>query len=369
MRILVTGAKGFIGINFIFGLKKQKDILIDEFDIDTDPSNLVEYCSRADFICHLAGANRPNDAAQYIENNVDFTHHLIETLKKCNNPCPIAYASSTQAILDNPYGRSKKEGEDALLKYSKETGAKVLIYRFPNVFGKWCRPNYNSVVATFCYNVAYNQPISVNNPATILKLVYIDDVVEELKYAIDGKENRNGNYCEVAPVYTTTLERIAELIRSFKSSREELSIPDMSDAFIKKLYSTYLSYLPEQDLSYELKMNIDHRGSFTEFMKQTGIGQLSVNIIKAGVLKGNHWHNTKIEKFLVVSGKGLVKLRKITSNLTIHYYVSDDKLEVIEIPSGYAHSIENLGDTDLVLLIWANESYDLNKPDTYSMEV
>lgn len=369
MRVLITGAKGFIGSNLVSGLSGREAIMLDEFDKDSDLSLLKECLSKADFVCHLAGANRPEDSAEYIESNADFTRQLLDTLKECNNPCPVAYSSSTQAVLDNPYGRSKKAGEEHLLKYAEQTGARVFIYRFPNVFGKWCRPNYNSVIATYCYNTAHNLPIVVNNPAAELKLLYIDDVVEELTCAIRDRENRSTGYCEIKTVYTATLGRIAELIRSFKSGRDELAIPDMSDEFIKKLYSTYLSYLPEQDLSYELKMNTDHRGSFTEFIKQTEIGQLSVNILKTGVLKGNHWHNTKTEKFLAVSGRGLVRLRNITSDAIIHYYISGEKLEVVEIPAGYAHNIENLGDTDLVVLIWANECYNNKKPDTYPMEV
>ncbi len=369
MRILVTGAKGFIGTNLIIKLKSLNNIDIDEYDMDNDLGSLYEYCSRADFVFHLAGANRPKDYAEYTKSNVNFTLQLIQILKEYNNSCPIMYASSIQALLDNPYGKSKKEAEDLLIQYSKETGVKVLIYRLPNIFGKWCRPNYNSVIATFCYKNAHNEPITIDNPDTKLTLLYIDDLIEELIDSTSGKEKRVGDYCEVKEVYEVTLGKTADLIRSFQHDRARLLIPDMSDAFTKKLYSTFLSYLPEQDLSYELKMNRDHRGSFTEFLKQAQMGQLSVNITKPGIVKGNHWHNTKIEKFLVVSGKGIIRLRKITSDVVINYYVSGEKFEVIDIPSGYTHNLENTGQSDMITIIWANESFDSNKPDTYYMEV
>lgn len=369
MKILVTGAKGFIGKNLINGLRNNNYTDIYEYDIDTDVFLLNQYCKEVDFVYHLAGANRPNEETEYIETNVAFTLQLLSTLKKFNNNCPVVYSSSIQALLDNPYGRSKKAGEDVMFQYAKETGAKVCIYRFPNVFGKWSRPNYNSVVATFCNNVALDLPITVNDPKAILKLVYIDDLVEELIRASVGEEYWVGDFCEVPVNHTAMLGRIANLIRSFKSSREELFIPDMSDPLTKKLYSTYLSYLPEHNLSYGLKMNVDQRGSFTEFIKQTEIGQLSVNISKPGIIKGNHWHNTKNEKFLVVSGKGVIRIRKITSKEVVKYDVDGENLKVIDIPPGFVHNIENLGETDMVTIIWANESFDKNKPDTYSMEV
>ncbi|HWT75559.1 MAG TPA: capsular polysaccharide biosynthesis protein CapF [Mobilitalea sp.] len=369
MRILVTGAEGFIGKHLIMGLKNNKHTEIDEYDLDTGEELLDQYCRDADLVYHLAGANRPKEEAEYIYANVDFTKHLINTLKKQNNLCPVIFASSVQAMLDNPYGSSKKAGEDMLFEYSKETGAKVLVYRFSNVFGKWCRPNYNSVVATFCYNVAHDLPITVNDPKAVLKLLYIDDLVEELLRAAQGKETWRGSYCKVPVFHLITLGTIAELIRSFKSTREELSIPDMSDPLTKKLYSTYLSYLPKQDIGYELTMHTDQRGSFTEFIKQTGIGQLSVNISKPGVVKGNHWHNTKHEKFLVVSGTGVIRLRNVTSTEVIIFNVNGEKLEVIDIPPGYVHNLENLGNSDMVTIIWANECYLMEKPDTYSVEV
>lgn len=369
MRVLVTGAKGFLGKNLIAELKNKNITNIDEFNKDTDPALLDFYCSKADFVYHLAGANRPVMDIEFMECNANFTLTLLNTLKKHQNTCPVMYSSSTQASLDNSYGRSKRAGEEELINYSKETGAKVLIYRFPNVFGKWCRPNYNSAIATFCYNTANDLPIIVNRPEASLNLVYIDDLVLELIRALDGKENRNRDFCEVPVSHTITLGKIAELITSFKYTRESLSIPDMSDAFTKKLFSTYLSYLREDDLSYPLNMNIDQRGSFTEFMKHAAIGQVSVNISKPGIIKGNHWHNTKIEKFIVVSGNGMIRLRNIHSDVVITYRVSSEQLEVVDIPVGYTHHIENVGKTDMVTLIWANESFQPDKPDTYYLEV
>ncbi|MBP8782178.1 MAG: capsular polysaccharide biosynthesis protein CapF [Paludibacteraceae bacterium] len=368
MKILVTGAKGFIGKNLIAELKnKYKDIF--EYDVDTDPALLDKYCEEAEFVFHLAGVNRPKDQAEYMEGNYGFTSKLLDTLKKYKNTCPVMISSSIQAALDNPYGKSKKAGEDLLFEYGKETGAKVLVYRFPNVFGKWCRPNYNSAIATFCYNIGHDLPITVNDSSVIMNLVYIDDVVDELINAMEGKENRIGEFCEVAVKYTVTLGEIVDLIYTFKKSRADLFIPDMSNQFTKKLYSTYLSYLPEDKFNYDLKMNKDNRGSFTEFIKTPDRGQLSVNISKPGITKGNHWHNTKNEKFLVVSGNGVIRFRKIGSDKIIEYYVNGDKLEVVDIPPGYTHNIENLGDTDMVTIMWANECYNPDKPDTYYEEV
>jgi UDP-2-acetamido-2,6-beta-L-arabino-hexul-4-ose reductase len=369
MKILVTGAKGFIGKNLVVELKNRKYTDIFEYDKETDPSLLEEYCKKADFVFHLAGVNRPKDQSEFMEGNFGFTSALLNALKKYKNNCPVMISSSIQAELDNPYGKSKKAGEELLFEYSKETGAKVLIYRFPNVFGKWCRPNYNSAVATFCHNIAHDLPIAVNDPSVVMKLVYINDVVNELISALECKENRSGDYCEVPIVHTITLGEIVELIYSFKKSREERSVPDMSNAFTKKLYSTYLSYLPEDQFSYELKMNVDNRGSFTEFIKTPDRGQVSVNISKPGITKGNHWHHTKNEKFLVVSGKGVIRFRKIDSDEVLEYCVSGDKMEVVDIPTGYTHNIENLGDTDMVTIMWANESFDPEKPDTYYLEV
>jgi UDP-2-acetamido-2,6-beta-L-arabino-hexul-4-ose reductase len=369
MKILVTGAKGFIGKNLIAELKNRKYTDIYEYDTDTEPSLLEEYCKDADFVFHLAGVNRPKEQSEFMEGNFGFTSALLDKLKKHGNNCPIMISSSIQAELDNPYGKSKKAGEDLLFDYSKETDAKVLIYRFPNVFGKWCRPNYNSAVATFCHNVAHGLPITVNDPSVVMNLVYIDDVAEELINALEDKENRNGYFCVVPVAHTVTLGEIVDLIYSFKKSREERSVPNMADEFTKKLYSTYLSYLPEDQFSYELKMNVDDRGSFTEFIKTYDRGQVSVNISKPGITKGNHWHHTKNEKFLVVSGKGIIRLRKVDSDKVIEYFVSGEKLEVIDIPTGYTHNIENLSNTDMVTIMWVNEPFEPEKPDTYYLEV
>ena len=369
MKILVTGSKGFIGKNLIAELRNRKYTEIFEYDRDTDPSLLNEYCREADFVFHLAGVNRPKEQSEFMEGNFGFTSDLLDSLKKHNNTCPVMISSSIQAELDNPYGESKKAGEDLLFSYGEETGSKVLVYRFPNVFGKWCRPNYNSAVATFCHNIAHDLPIKVNDPNVEMNLVYIDDVVNELINAIEGKEYKSGEFCEVPVVHTITLGEIVDSIYSFRKSRKDRSVPNMADAFTKKLYSTYLSYLPEDQFSYDLKMNVDERGSFTEFIKTPDRGQVSVNISKPGITKGNHWHHTKNEKFLVVSGKGVIRFRKIDSDEVIEYFVSGDKMEVVDIPTGYTHNIENLGDTDMVTIMWVNEPFDPEKPDTYYLEV
>ena len=369
MTILVTGAKGFIGKNLIVVLKNRHDNDIFEYDIDTDPALLEAYCKKAEFVYHLAGVNRPKDQSEFMEGNFGFTSTLLDTLKKHHNTCPIMLASSIQAELDNPYGISKKAGEELLFQYGKEVGAKVLIYRFPNVFGKWCRPNYNSVVATFCHNIAHDLPIKVNDSSVLLSLVYIDDVVNELINALDGKGNMVGDYYRVPITHSVRLGYIVELINSFKQSRINGYIPDMKDPFTKKLYSTYLSYLPEDQFKYPLKMNVDNRGSFTEFLKTEERGQVSVNVTKPGIIKGNHWHHSKNEKFLVVSGKAIIRFRKIDSKEVIEYQVSGEKLEVVDIPVGYTHNIENVGDTDLVTIMWANEPFDKDKPDTFALKV
>lgn len=369
MKILVTGAKGFIGKNLIAELRNRKYDDIFVYDRDTDPFLLDGFCKEADFVFHLAGVNRPKEQSEFMEGNFGFTSNLLGSLKKHDNTCPVMISSSIQAELDNPYGESKKAGEDLLFSYGEETGSKVLVYRFPNVFGKWCRPNYNSAVATFCHNIAHDLSIKVNDPSIEMNLVYIDDVVNELIDALEGKENRSGEFCEAPVVHTITLGEIVDLIYSFKKSRENRSVPNMSDEFTKKLYSTYLSYLPEDQFSYELKMNVDQRGSFTEFIKTPDRGQVSVNISKPGITKGNHWHHTKNEKFLVVSGKGVIRFRKIDSEEVIEYFVSGDKMEVVDIPTGYTHNIENLGDTNMVTIMWANEQFDPEKPDTYYLEV
>lgn len=369
MKILVTGAKGFIGKNLISELKNRKYQDIFEYDKDSDPSVLEKYCKETEFVFHLAGVNRPKEQSEFMEGNYGFTSYLLNTLKKHNNTSPVMISSSIQADLDNPYGESKKAGEDLLFAYGKDTGSKVLVYRFPNVFGKWCRPNYNSVLATFCHNIAHDLPIQVNDPNVVMNLVYIDDVVNELINEIEGKEKKVDLFYEVPNVHTIKLGDIVDLIYSFKKSREDRSVPNMGDDFVKKLYSTYLSYLPADQFSYNLKMNVDQRGSFTEFIKTPDRGQVSVNISKPGIIKGNHWHHSKNEKFLVVSGKGVIRFRKIDSDEVLEYFVSGDKMEVVDIPTGYIHNIENLGNLDMVTIMWVNEPFDSEKPDTYYLEV
>ena len=317
MKILVTGAKGMVGTALCNNLKNIMDgknktrpnIKIDavyEYDIDSTPEQLDEYCAEADFVFNLAGVNRPQNEEDFMKGNFGFASVLLDTLKKYGNTCPVMISSSIQAVLDNPYGESKRAGEQLMFDYSKETGAKVLVYRFPNVFGKWCRPNYNSAVATFCHNIAHDLPIQVNDPDVVMNLVYVDDVVDELLAALNGREHRKGDYCEVPVVHTITLGSIAVLIKSFRRMSENLDVPDLSDAFTKKLYSTYLSYLPVEKFRYPLKMNVDERGSFTEIIRTADRGQFSVNISKPGITKGQHWHHTKWEQFIVVSGHGLI---------------------------------------------------------------
>lgn len=382
MKILVTGSRGFVGRNLVSQLRnigsgkaKNYDIPGDgltvfEYDVDSIPAELDAYCRQADFVFNLAGVNRPKDQTEFMEGNFGFASTLLNTLKKYNNTCPVMISSSTQAALDNPYGESKRAGEQLLFDYSKETGAKVLVYRFPNVFGKWCRPNYNSAVATFCHNIAHDLPIQVNDPDVVMNLVYVDDVVDELIAALSGREHRKGDYCEVPVVHTITLGGIVDLISGFKDMHDNLGVPDLGDAFTKKLYSTYLSYLPKEKFAYPLKMNVDERGSFTEIIRTADRGQFSVNISKPGITKGLHWHHSKNEKFVVVSGHGLIQLRKIGSEEIIEFEVSGEKVEAVEMIPGYTHNIINLSETeDLVTLMWCNECFDPDKPDTYFEKV
>lgn len=379
MKILITGAKGFVGKNLtetLYNIRDGKDktreidsdLHIYEYDLDTPEELLAEYCRDCDFVFHLAGVNRPKEETEYMQGNFGFTSVLLETLKRCQNRCPIMISSSVQAALDNPYGKSKRAGEELLERYGKENGVKTLIYRFPNVFGKWCRPNYNSAVATFCNNIACGLPITVNDRNTQLTLVYIDDVVHELLAALVGKETRENGFCHVPVCYRVTLGEIVDLLYDFKASRTSKMIPDMS-GFSGKLYSTYLSYLPKNEFAYEAKMNCDARGSFTELFKTAERGQVSVNISKPGITKGNHWHHSKNEKFVVVSGRGVIRFRKPHSEEIIEYFVSGDKIEIVDIPTGYTHNIENLGDCDMVTVMWCNECFDPEKPDTYFLEV
>ncbi|MEG2439117.1 MAG: capsular polysaccharide biosynthesis protein CapF [Lachnospiraceae bacterium] len=371
MKILVTGAKGFVGKNIVLELKNRKFSEVYEYDMNCDEQSLDKYCSDCNFIFHLAGVNRPKEQEEFMTGNFGFTSILLDTLKKHHNHCPIMISSSIQAELDNPYGQSKKAGEKLLFQYAKETGSKVLVYRFPNVFGKWCKPNYNSVVATFCNNIANDLPIKINDPSVIMNLVYIDDVVDELINGMNGKEHIDKQgYCYVPTTHEITLGEIVDLLYSFKQSRKDKMIPDMTEgSFSKKLYATYLSYIPKNKFSYPLEMNIDERGSFTEIIRTKGSGQFSVNISKPGITKGNHWHHTKNEKFVVVSGDGLIQFRKIGTNEVIEYNVSGEKIEVVDIPTGYTHNIVNKGTSDMVTFMWCNECYNPDKPDTFFEKV
>ena len=394
MNILITGAKGFVGKNLTAALeaiKAGKDktrpaLSIGElylYDIDSTPELLDEACKNADFVINLAGVNRPQNPEEFMQGNFGFGSTLLETLKKYGNTCPVVLSSSIQATCigryDSEYGRSKKAGEELFFEYSEATGAKVLVYRFPNLFGKWCRPNYNSAVATFCNNIANDLEITVNDPAVELELLYIDDLIDEMLDALEGKEHRcefdgintvmteGGKYCAAPVTHKVTLGEIVDLLNSFKAQPSTLVMPEIpKGSFAKKLYSTYLSYLPKEKVSFPLKMNVDDRGSFTELLRTGNCGQFSVNISKPGITKGQHWHHTKWEFFIVVSGKGLIQMRKIGSDEVLNFEVSGEKIEAVHMLPGYTHNIINLSDSeDLVTVMWANELFDPNKPDTF----
>ena len=372
MKILVTGAHGFVGKNLCATLGAvAEDGTVYAYDADTDPALLDGYCRDCDFVFHLAGVNRPQDPAAFVAGNVDFTAALLDTLRRHGNTCPVLFSSSTQATQDNPYGRSKKAGEDLLFAYGEETGADVLVYRLPNVFGKWCRPNYNSAVATFCHHIAHDLPIQVDDPATALTLTYIDDVVEEFLRALRGVPTRDGGYCRVPVEHKTTLGEVVDLIDAFHHRPSTLMVPEIpAGSLAKKLYSTYLSYLPADKVLTDLPTKTDNRGSFTEWFKTASCGQVSINVTKPGVTKGQHWHHTKWEMFAVVSGEGRVEQRKIGTDEVLSFDVSGDRMQVVTMLPGYTHSLTNRSHTrDLVTLTWANEPYDPTKPDTFSEEV
>lgn len=382
MKILITGAKGFVGKNLVESLKNIKDNKdktrpnlsieeIYEFDRDTDINLLDKYCSKCDFVFNLAGVNRPENPKEYMEGNFAFASTLINVLKKYNNKCPVMLSSSIQADLDNEYGKSKLEGEKLFFNYAKENNSKVLVYRFSNLFGKWCKPNYNSVIATWCYNIANDLEIKVNDPDKELELCYIDDVIKEMLDALEEKEHKEEKYCYVPTTHKITLGRIVEILNSFKEQPETLIIPEIANNSIeKKLYSTYLSYLPKEKIKFELKSNIDNRGSFTELLKTKNNGQFSVNISKPGITKGQHWHHSKWEFFIVVKGHAIIQERKIGTDEVLEFDVSSDKIEAVHMLPGYTHNIINLSETeDLITLMWANESFEPNKPDTYFEEV
>ena len=395
MKILVTGAKGFVGKNLCAALKNvadgkdktrgiDSDITIYEFDIDTDKNLLPEYCKDADFVFNLAGVNRPENPEDFMNGNFGFASELLNCLKAAGNTCPVMLSSSLQATLvgryaEGDYGKSKKAGEDLFFSYSNETGAPVFVYRFPNLFGKWCRPNYNSAVATFCNNIANDLPIQVNDRAIELQLLYIDDLVDEMFNILKGQAHRceydgletvdkeDGKFCYCPIVHKVTLGEIVDLLDTFKNQPSTLTIPEIPyNSFAKKLYSTYLSYLPKEKVSFPLKMNVDPRGSFTELLKTEKCGQVSINISKPGITKGQHWHNTKWEFFIGVSGKGLIEQRIIASDEFLQIYVSGENIEAVHMLPGYTHNIINLSDSeDLVTVMWANEQFDPNKPDTF----
>lgn len=369
MKVLVTGAKGFIGKNLLTILRELKDYEIIEIDKNNSKEELKEGILAAQFIFHLAGVNRPKHEKEFFHGNTELTGEIVNILRANNKNIPILITSSIQAEIDNAYGKSKKQAEEEVINYAKDTGARVHIYRLPNVFGKWCRPNYNSVIATFCHNIARDQAVWVSDPSREIIVAYIDDVVRNFIESCRGKENKNGYYSVIDIEHKITLGEIVVLLNSFKKSRQNLEIPDMEDEFTKKLYSTYLSYIPEDKFSYPLKMNIDNRGSFTEFIKSNNTGQISINVSKPGMKKGNHWHHTKNEKFLVVSGEGLIRFRKIDSTEVIEYKVSGENLEVVDIPVGYTHNIINTGETNMVTVMWVNEIFNPEKPDTYYLEV
>lgn len=369
MKVLVTGAEGFVGKNLVSTLKTMPNVEIYSFDRENTEEDLLLFTKDCQFVFHLAGVNRPQNTSEFMEGNATLTEKICQMLTLNDNKSPIVMTSSIQAELDNAYGMSKKVGEEVLKKHGELNQSPIYIYRLANLFGKWSKPNYNTVIATWCYNVANNLEINISNPDHRVEFCYIDDVIAEFLNALMGNPTRDGQYCVVNSTHTISLGELAEIIQGFKSSRTTLLLPKTGDTFTSQLYATYLSFLAEEDFSYFLKMNIDERGSFTEFVKTEWNGQVSVNISKPNITKGNHWHHTKNEKFLVVSGHGVIRFRDIFTDKVIEYFVSGEQLEVVDIPTGYTHNIENLGQTDMVTVMWASEAFDPKRPDTYYLEV
>lgn len=368
MRVLVTGANGFVGKNLISHLSLNKDIEVFKYDIDSSLDDLDKYTKECDFVYHLAGVNRPQNTSEYMEGNFGFTNVLLNKLIENNNKCPIMISSSIQAELENDYGKSKKAGEDLIFKYGKDNNAKVYVYRFPNLFGKWCRPNYNSVIATFCNNIANNLEIVVNDENKELNLAYIDDVCEELVSCLNDNPHREDNFCYVPTTYTKSLGYIANLIKSFKKNDHGIMVPSTGDEFTKKLYATYISYVPLKNMVVDLEEHRDNRGIFCELVRTKEAGQVSISTTNPEIVRGGHYHHTKMERFIVIKGKAKIKFEHVITHETYEFEVSGDKLQYVTIPVGYQHSINNVGNEELILILWANELFDPNKTDTYVME-
>lgn len=369
MKILITGSKGFVGKNLVTELKNRGYKKLYLYDKENSLEDLEKWTEDCGFVFHLAGINRPETEEEFMEGNADLTSQLTSLLEKNNNQAPVMISSSVQAEKDNPYGESKRVGEYYIFEYGERNNVPVYVYRFSNLYGKWSKPNYNTVIATFCHNIAHGLPIQVNDPTVEITFQYIDDVVNELINCLEGNGTKTGKFYDVPEKDTRTLGEVAQLIKGFKESRKTLEVPDMSDSFTKNLYSTYLSFLPEDNFSYKLKMNQDDRGSFTEFLRSPERGQVSINVSKPGITKGQHWHHSKNEKFLVVKGNGLIRFRKVGEDKVIEYPVNGEVLEVVDIPTGYTHSIVNTGEEEMVTVMWVNEPFDPDNTDTYYLEV
>lgn len=368
MKVLITGANGFIGKNLRSFLSSNKELEVFCYDMESTPDELDKYTKECDFVYHLAGVNRPQDPKEFMEENYGFTSILLNKLEENNNKAPIMVSSSIQAKLDNEYGKSKKAGEDLIFEYGRKNDVNVYVYRFPNLFGKWCRPNYNSVIATFCNNIAHNEDITVNNQNTELTLAYIDDVCEEIIKCLEDKPTKNGKYCVVPITYTKSLGYIADLIKSFKQDDREIMVPTTGDVFIKKLYATYISYVPLKEMVVDLTEHRDDRGVFCELIRSKECGQVSVSTTNPNILRGGHYHHTKMERFIVIRGKAEIEFEHVLTHEKIKFEVSGDKLQYVTIPVGYQHRINNVGNNELILILWANELFDENKSDTYVME-